>query len=106
MLACEMCGQPTTRKEDPRLCAECYFGYWAKNRMRKLRDAQTPHQQRITKLDCERCKLRTEHYVQFAGDVVLLCRCLRCGLTEGDLQSGSESNELYPEDESRPAYVV
>jgi hypothetical protein len=27
MLACELCGQPTVR-QDPRLCAECYYRYW------------------------------------------------------------------------------
>ncbi len=27
MLACELCGQPTVR-QNPRLCTECYYGYW------------------------------------------------------------------------------
>lgn len=27
MLACELCGQPAAR-QNPTLCAECYYSYW------------------------------------------------------------------------------
>lgn len=105
MLACELCGQPTTRTE-PKLSAECYFKYWTKTRMRQA-DVGKMLLQRIAKLDCETCKLRTEHYVQSRDGVAVLCRCLRCGqVKKENLLSGPQEEGLYPEDNRRPIYVL
>jgi hypothetical protein len=101
-MACEWCGQPTTRKE-PKLCAECYFKYWTKTRMRQA-DVEKMLLQRIAKLDCGMCKLRTEHYLQSRDGVVVFCRCLRCGQIRKESLL-SEPQEMYPEDERRPLYV-
>ena len=35
--------------------------------------------EQIVKMDCDRCKLRTEHYVLDYGDRPALVRSLRCG---------------------------
>ncbi|MDG6923545.1 MAG: hypothetical protein JRN67_09665 [Nitrososphaerota archaeon] len=104
MLACEWCGQPTTRTE-PRLCAECYFKYWTKTRMREA-DVGKILIQRIAKLGCEACKLRTEHYVQSRDGVTILCRCLKCGQVKRENLLSGPRETSYPEDDGRPLYVL
>ena len=105
MLACEWCGQPTTRTEEPKLCAECYFKYWTKTRMRQP-DVGNMLLQRIAKLDCETCKLRTEHYVQSRDGASVLCRCLMCGQLRKENLLSEPQEKLYPEDNRRPLYVL
>jgi NMD protein affecting ribosome stability and mRNA decay len=103
MLACEWCGQPTTRTE-PRLCAECYFNYWTKTRMRQP-DVGRMLLQRIAKLDCDACKLRTEQYIQSRDGVEILARCLKCGqVSKKSLLSAPQMS--YPEDNRWPLYVL
>ncbi len=62
--------------------------------------------EQIRKLNCDGCKLKTEHYLLSDGDNLLVCRCLKCGRIKGDIQFVTESMESYPADESRPVYVV
>ena len=63
--------------------------------------------EKIRKLNCDGCKLRTEHYLLSYDDTLILCRCLKCGRLEKDVQVISEStSQPYPTDESRPIYVV
>ena len=61
--------------------------------------------EQIVKMDCDRCKLRTEHYVLDYGDKPALLRCLRCGhvTTNTGVPVG---HEPYPVDDRRPIYVV
>ena len=40
MLACELCGQPAARK-NPRLCAECYYSYWYRQRAKPVAENET-----------------------------------------------------------------
>lgn len=58
--------------------------------------------QQIVKLNCERCRLRTEHYVQIRDGTLLVCRCLSCGQTRRNLV---EEDRSYPSDDRRPMYV-
>ena len=60
--------------------------------------------EQIVKLDCERCKLRTEHYVLDYGDRPVLVRCLRCGHVTTN--SVLVEHEPYPADDRKPIYVV
>lgn len=63
--------------------------------------------EQIGKLDCDRCKLRTEHYFLSDDGNLILTRCLRCGAAKTGAEAASgEVQEAYPVDESRPAYVV
>jgi uncharacterized Zn finger protein len=62
--------------------------------------------EQIRKLNCDGCRLRTEHYIVSDGDSLIACRCLKCGQLKGDIQRMNESDEAYPIDESRPIYVV
>jgi late competence protein required for DNA uptake (superfamily II DNA/RNA helicase) len=61
--------------------------------------------QQILKLNCERCKLRTEHYVQMRDGAVVLCRCLRCGQPKMKQSLAEEDPRSYPQDDRRPIYV-
>lgn len=56
-------------------------------------------------MDCDRCKLRTEHYVLDYGDRPALVRCLRCGHVTANAGIPLE-HEPYPADDRRPIYVV
>ena len=58
--------------------------------------------ERILKLNCERCRLRTEHYIQIRDGIILFCRCLRCGQLKRNI---GEENHTYPPDELKPIYV-
>ena len=60
--------------------------------------------EQIVKLDCERCKLRTEHYVLDYGDRPTLVRCLKCG--HGSMNLVLAEHEPYPSDDRKPVYVV
>ena len=62
--------------------------------------------QRIAKLDCERCKLATEHYVQSRDGAAVLCRCLRCGEVSKESLLSERQERMYPDDDRRPLYVV
>jgi hypothetical protein len=64
--------------------------------------------EQIKKLNCDSCKLRTEHYLLSNEDgTLVLCRCLRCGRTYKDAKFVIERPEhSYPTDESRPIYVM
>jgi len=62
--------------------------------------------EQIVKMDCDRCRLRTEHYLLDYGDTPTLCRCLRCGRVEKYPGLSSDSKEPYPEDNRKPVYVV
>ena len=61
--------------------------------------------EQIVKTDCDRCKLKTEHYVLDNGDSPMLCRCLRCGQTKRNPAFTTASKEPYPVDDGKPAYV-
>lgn len=61
--------------------------------------------EQIVKMDCDRCKLQTEHYVLDYGDRPALIRCLRCGHVSTNLGFAYESHEPYPVDNRRPVYV-
>lgn len=56
-------------------------------------------------MDCDRCKLRTEHYVLDYGDTLALVRCLRCGHVARNMGIPVK-HEPYPSDDRRPIYVV
>jgi uncharacterized Zn finger protein len=62
--------------------------------------------EQIVKIDCDRCKLRTEHYVVDYGDKPALVRCMKCGHVV--LNSGLRymSHEPYPADDWKPVYVM
>jgi uncharacterized Zn finger protein len=62
--------------------------------------------EQIVKMDCSRCKLKTEHYVLDYGDRPALTRCMRCGHVTTDLGFSYASHEPYPVDDRRPIYVV
>jgi uncharacterized Zn finger protein len=62
--------------------------------------------EQIRKLDCDRCKLKTEHYLLTNEETVVTLRCLMCGQPKGNIQFVAESHKSYPADESRPVYVV
>ncbi|MDG6971359.1 MAG: hypothetical protein JRN54_09685 [Nitrososphaerota archaeon] len=62
--------------------------------------------EQIVKLDCERCKLRTEHYVVDYGDRPALVRCLRCGHITTNSGPQYLNHEPYPEDGRKPLYVA
>ena len=61
--------------------------------------------EQIVKMDCERCRLRTEHYVLDYGDRPALVRCLRCGHVTTNL-GVPVGHEPYPVDDRRPIYVI
>ena len=60
--------------------------------------------EQIVKLDCDRCKLKTEHYVVDYGGSPTLVRCLRCGQVKNNPEVQSH-NEKYPDDSHKPIYV-
>ena len=60
--------------------------------------------EQIVKLDCERCRLRTEHYVLDYGDRPALARCLKCGRVTTNFVL--VRHEPYPTDNRKPIYVV
>ncbi len=62
--------------------------------------------EQIRKLNCDGCKLRTEHYIVSDEDNLIVCRCQKCGRIERDIQFVTESVEAYPLDKSKPVYVV
>jgi hypothetical protein len=62
--------------------------------------------EQVRKLNCDGCKLKTEHYLVTKDDTVVDCRCLKCGQRKGEIQFVAEGHESYPVDESRPVYVV
>ena len=62
--------------------------------------------EQIEKMDCDRCKLKTEHYVLDYGERLVLCRCLRCGQVKSNPRFSSESREPYPVDDRKPIYVA
>jgi uncharacterized Zn finger protein len=62
--------------------------------------------ERISKLDCDTCKLRTEHYVQSRAGAAVVCRCLRCGHARRENLLSEAQERLYPEDNGRPLYVL
>jgi len=57
-------------------------------------------------MDCDRCKLRTEHYILDYGDTPMLCKCLRCGQVKRNPAFISENKGPYPIDDIRPIYVT
>ena len=59
----------------------------------------------IAKMDCDRCKLRTEHYVLDYGGKPALTRCLRCGHVTATTGVPVD-HEPYPTDDRKPIYVV
>ncbi len=61
--------------------------------------------EQIVKMDCDRCKLRTEHYVLDYGDRPALVRCLRCGHVITNV-GVPINHEPYPTDDRKPIYVV
>ncbi len=61
--------------------------------------------EKIVKMDCEKCKLRTEHYLLDYGDGRVLCRCLRCGQVTRNSMVVSIGHGPYPADDRRPIYV-
>ena len=61
--------------------------------------------QQILKLNCEKCRLKTEHYVQIQNDVVLVCRCLKCGQMRVNPSLTEEELRSYPPDDRKPVYV-
>lgn len=63
--------------------------------------------EQIMKMDCDRCRLRTEHYVVDYGDRPALVRCLRCGHVES-VNSGLSHvcHEPYPVDDRKPLYAT
>jgi hypothetical protein len=62
--------------------------------------------EQIRKLNCDGCRLRTEHYILSDGDALIACRCLKYGLLQKNVQLASASvDQPYPVDESRPIYV-
>jgi uncharacterized Zn finger protein len=62
--------------------------------------------EQIVKMDCDRCRLKTEHYVLDNDDNPVLCRCLRCGQVKRNQGFSSEGREPYPVDDRKPIYVV
>ncbi len=62
--------------------------------------------EQISKLNCDGCKLKTEHYLVTDGDTLIDCHCLKCGQRNGAVQFVAESHESYPMDPSRPAYIL
>lgn len=60
----------------------------------------------IVKMDCERCKLQTEHYVVDYGDRPALVRCLRCGHVTMNPGLQYVFHEPYPVDDRKPVYVT
>ena len=62
--------------------------------------------EQIVKMDCDRCKLRTEHYILDYGDAPMLCKCLRCGQVKKNPAFISENKRPYPIDDIKPVYVT
>ena len=62
--------------------------------------------EQIVKMDCERCKLKTEHYLLDYGDTPMFCRCLRCGQVNKYPGLSAQIREPYLEDNCKPVYVV
>jgi uncharacterized Zn finger protein len=62
--------------------------------------------EQIVKMDCDRCKLKTEHYLLDYRDRPVLCRCLRCGQVKRSPEFSSENRESYPVDDRKPIYVA
>lgn len=60
--------------------------------------------EQITRMDCDRCRLQTEHYVLDYGDIPALVRCMRCGHVTPNLGTPI-LHEPYPIDDRRPIYV-
>lgn len=61
--------------------------------------------QQIVKLNCERCRLKTEHYVQIWNDMVLMCECLKCGKVRTNPSFTREELQPFPADNRSPVYV-
>lgn len=61
--------------------------------------------QQVSKLNCEKCRLKTEHYVQILDGMVLMCRCLKCGRVRMNPQLTREELQPYPPDDATPVYV-
>ncbi|MDG7006896.1 MAG: hypothetical protein JRN06_01480 [Nitrososphaerota archaeon] len=61
--------------------------------------------QQVLKLNCETCRLKTEHYVQIWNGMAMMCRCLKCGKVRMKPQLTREELRPYPADESKPVYV-
>jgi uncharacterized Zn finger protein len=62
--------------------------------------------EQIVKMDCDRCKLTTEHYLLDYGYRPVLCRCLRCGHVTTNPGSFPVGHEPYPIDDRKPIYVA
>ena len=62
--------------------------------------------EQIVKMDCDNCRLRTEHYLLDYGDTPMLCRCLRCGQVKKYPGIATQIKETYAEDNRRPIYVT
>lgn len=62
--------------------------------------------QRITRLDCETCKLRTEHYVLSRDGVAAFCWCLRCGQGKKENLLSETQEKAYPDDDRKPIYLL
>jgi uncharacterized Zn finger protein len=61
--------------------------------------------QQILKLNCERCGLKTEHYVQIWNGMALMCECLKCGRARMNPSLTREELQPYPADDHNPVYV-
>ena len=61
--------------------------------------------QQILKLNCQGCRLKTEHYVQIWNGMVLTCECLKCGKVRASPQLTREELQPYPMDDGTPAYL-
>lgn len=62
--------------------------------------------EQIVKMDCDRCRLRTEHYVVDYGDRPALVRCLRCGHVTTSSGFSSSDHKPYPKDDLKPVYLT
>lgn len=60
----------------------------------------------IVQMDCDRCELRTEHYLLGYGDTPTLCRCFRCGQVKKYPGLSAQTKEPYPEDNRKPVVVL
>ena len=61
--------------------------------------------EQISKLDCDVCRLKTEHYVLVSGDTPVMSRCLRCGRAQENPRIIINNPESYPSDNRKPVYV-
>jgi hypothetical protein len=81
-------------------------GILGKRGGQQIRRRRALLREQIVKMDCERCKLRTEHYVVDYGDRPGLIRCLGCGHVTTSSGLGYASHWSYLLDDRKPVYVT